>query len=422
MPRVVVTGIGFITSIGNNKSSVSRNLKELRHGIELYPPFQIESSPVKVAGVVKEFNTESDDPGEWEYPGKEKIKSETLRSLAPHGLFSYCAVNQAIEDAGLSEDEVSNERTGLFSASPGSMSNIHRNIARLHSRGAMRCSPMGIISSVAGTVNFNLVASLGIKGASSGFTSACSSSGHALGYGFDEIAQGRQDRMIVIGAEDGNLENILPFAAMRSLSVSSDPDRASRPFDRKRDGFVGTGGAAAMILESDEVACGRRASIYAEFLGWGQASDGYHVVMAHPAGEGLSIAMKNAVRASRISEESVDYVNAHAPSTLAGDLSEMKALRQVFQSGNGRPAISSTKALTGHGLSLASVMEASFCVLSLREGFIPGSAHIEEIDPEGNGLEIIRTSRDTKPEVVMSNSSGFGGTNVTLIFGGYKSS
>ena len=422
MPRVVVTGIGFITSIGNDKKTVSRNLKELRHGIELYPPFQIESSPVKVAGTVKEFNTDSDDPEEWEFPGRERIKAETLRTLAPHGLFAHCAVNQAIEDAGLSKDEVSHERTGLFSASAGSMSNIYRNMDRLFKRGVMRCSPTGIVSSVAGTVNFNLVASLRIKGASLGFASACSSSGHALGYGFDEIVQGRQNRMIVVGAEDGNLENILPFAGMRALSVSADPDRSSRPFDRKRDGFVGMGGGAAMILESDEVARGRRAPIYAECLGWGQASDGYHVVMAHPEGEGLSAAMENALRSSRVSEESVDYVNAHAPSTLAGDLSEVRALRRVFQNENGRPAISSTKALTGHGLSLASVMEAAFCVLSMSEGFIPGSAHIEELEPEGEGLEIIRTSRDTKPKVVMSNSSGFGGTNVSLIFGGYNGS
>ncbi len=422
MPRVVVTGIGFITSIGNEKATVSRNLKELQHGIELYPPFQIDSSPVKVAGTVKEFETDSNDPEDWKFPGKEKVKVDALRTMAPHGLYAQCAVDQAIVDSGLSREEVSNERTGLFSASAGSMSNIHRNMDRLHRRGVMRCSPMGIVSSVAGTVNFNLVASLGIKGASLGFVSACSSSGHALGYGHDEIACGRQDRMIVVGAEDGDLENILPFAAMRSLSVSKDPDRSSRPFDRKRDGFVGTGGAAAMILESDEVARKRGAPIYSEFLGWGQASDGYHVVISHPQGEGLSAAMENALRSARVSREEVDYVNAHAPSTFAGDLSEVRALRRTFENGNGRPAISSTKALTGHGLSLASVMEASFCVLGMSEGFIPGSAHIEELEPEGEDLEIIRTSRDTKPKIVVSNSSGFGGTNVSLVFGGYNGS
>ncbi len=419
MRKVVVTGLGFITCIGNDQATVSENLRELRHGIELYPPFQKEGMPVKVAAPVKDFNTESPDPEDWNFPSRYKMRLETLRGLAPQGLYAYCALSQAIDDAGLNSEEVSNLRTGLHTASAGSPGMMYHHLKRMFKVGVMRCSPMGMVASIAGTLNFNLVASFKIKGSSSGFVSACASSGHAMGFAYDEITLNRQDRMLVVGAEDGDIVSILPFAGMRALSPSEDPDKASRPFDKDRDGFVVTGGSVAVILEEEGVARKRGARIYSELLGWGQASDGHHVVIPHPEGAGIEAAMHNALKAVGVSIGAVDYVNAHAPSTWHGDLAETFALKEVFGVDNNGPAISSTKALTGHGLSFGSVLEASLCIIAINEGFTPGSAHIETTDPVTNGLNIIRETRETAPKIVLSNSSGFGGANVTLVFKKY---
>jgi 3-oxoacyl-[acyl-carrier-protein] synthase-1 len=282
--------------------------------------------------------------------------------------------------------------------------------------GVMRCPPLGVVASISGTVNFNLVSQFKIKGASTGFSSACASSAHAMGFAYDEIALGRQKRMFVIGAEDGNVESILPFAGMRALSLQTDPSIASRPFDVARDGFVGTGGAVVLVLESGEEVTRRRAKVYCEVAGWGQASDGHNVAISHPDGEGLRVAIENALKYSDTAPEDVDYVNAHATSTPIGDISEAKALKAIFTESPSRPAISSTKALTGHGLSLAGAQEAAFCALAIKEGFIPGSAHITQLDPACAGLNIIRATLPQRPNVVLSNSSGFGGANVCLVF------
>ncbi len=415
MRNVVVSGLGLVTCIGNEKETVIRNLRELRHGIRLFPPFQRKDIPVKVAAPIQGFNTEAPDSEDWTYPDKYKIRMGALRSLAPHGLYAYCAMHDAIGDAGLDPEEVSHPRAGLFAASVGSPALLHKNLGRMLRAGPARTPPLSIISSIAGTLNFNLVAGFHIQGASAGFVSACASSGHALGYAFDEITLGRQDRMFVAGAEDCNLENILSFASMRLLTSSADPGAASRPFDRGRDGFVGTGGAVVLVLEEEETARRRGAVPYARLLGWGQASDGHHVAITHPGGRGLSRAMRLALDAARLNPEDVDYINAHATSTVAGDLSEMRALKAVFNNGKS-PPLSSTKALTGHGLSLSSIMEAAFCLLAIREGFMPGSAHIENLDPEAGGLNIIRRTREERPRTVVSNSSGFGGANVALVF------
>jgi 3-oxoacyl-[acyl-carrier-protein] synthase I len=260
------------------------------------------------------------------------------------------------------------------------------------------------------------VAAFQIQGASCGFSSACASSAHALGFAFDDLVLGRQKRMFVIGAEDGNVDAILPFAGMRTLSLQTDPNLASRPFDVNRDGFVGTGGAAVLVLECEEEVIRRGVRPYAEVLGWGQASDGYNVAISHPDGAGSHAAMTRALAASRLTPEAVDYVSAHATSTLIGDVSEARALRSVFGTSGLRPAISATKALTGHGLSLAGAMESGFCALAMRDGFTPGSAHITRLDPECEGLNIIRATLPSAPKVVMKNSSGFGGANVALLF------
>jgi 3-oxoacyl-[acyl-carrier-protein] synthase I len=222
--------------------------------------------------------------------------------------------------------------------------------------------------------------------------------------------------MFIIGAEDGNTDAILPFAGMRTLSLQTDPNLASRPFDAGRDGFVGTGGATALVLETEEEVTRRGVKPYAELLGWGQASDGYNVAISHPEGSGSAAAMTLALRASKVAPAEVDYVNAHATSTLIGDVSEARALKSVFKESAPRIAVSSTKALTGHGLSLAGAMESAFCALALREGFIPGAAHLSKVDPECEGLNLPRTTENRQANIVVKNSSGFGGANVALVF------
>lgn len=406
----------MITSIGNNVTDVTASLREMRHGIEHYPPFQDPMVPVKVAAPVKGFVTDSNDPEDWTFPERYTIKREVLRGMAPHGVYAWCAMLQALEDAGLEEADISNVETGLYAASGGSPQLMGYMLNRMHKQGVMRCSPLGIVAAISGTLNFNLVAHFRIKGASCGFSSACASSSHAMGYAYDDLVMGRQKRMFVVGAEDGNVDSILPFAGMRALSMQTDLAKASRPFDQGRDGFVGTGGAAVLVLETEDEVARRGAKVYGEFVGWGQASDGHNVAISHPDGEGLRVAMANALRATKTPIESIDYINAHATSTPIGDISEARALKAFFKTPAARPAISSTKGLTGHGLSLAGAMESAFCSIALRDGFMPGSAHITQLDPECEGLNIIRSTLSAQPNVVLNNSSGFGGANVSLVF------
>ena len=248
-----------------------------------------------------------------------------------------------------------------------------------------------------------------------GLVSACASSGHALGTALDEIRLGRQKRMLVVGAEDCNFESIVPFCGMRALSLEPNPDLASRPFDTERNGFVGTGGAVTMVLETKEEALKRDAKPYAKFIGWGQGSDGHNVAISHPEGRGLQDSMHRALKDAKVQATDIDYLNAHAPSTSIGDKSEMKAIKAVFPQPQ-RLKISSTKALTGHGLSLSSIMEAAFCCLALKDGFLPGSANVQNPDPELGHLHLLRNTEFAQPAKIMSNSSGFGGANVSLIF------
>ncbi|MBS0631919.1 MAG: beta-ketoacyl-[acyl-carrier-protein] synthase family protein [Verrucomicrobia bacterium] len=416
MPRIFITGLGFVTSIGNDAATVTGNLRNLRHGLELYPPFQKPDIPCKVVGTVKDFFTDSADQEDWTFPARYKIKRELLRSMAPNGLYAHCAMLQAIEDARLTEADVGNPQTGLYAASGGSPFLTHYHHERLLKVGVMRCSPLGIVSSIVGTLNFNLVAAFKIQGSSCGFSSACASTAHAIGYAYDDLVLGRQKRMFIVGAEDGNNDAILPFAGMRTLSLQGDPNVASRPFDRARDGFVGTGGGAVLVLETEDEVARRGVTPYCEVLGWGQASDGHNVAISHPEGAGLRLAMENALRATRVKPMDIDYVNAHATSTTIGDLSEVRALKAVFAENIARAAVSSTKALTGHGLSMAGAMESAFCALALRDGFIPGAAHLKEPDPACEGLNLPRTTLDTAPNVVLKNASGFGGANVSVLY------
>ena len=413
--EVWITGVGLITSIGNDRETVSRNLLQLNHGIEAHPDFQREDSPVKLAGTVKQFDVSSSDPEDWEYPERYRVPRAVLRSFSPHVLFAWCSLRQAIEDASIGENDLHSEESGLYTSSAGSVRSMHKHLEKMDQRGVMACNPLAIVASIAGTLTFNLVAALGIRGSSTGVVSACASSGHALGLALDEIRLGRQKRMLVVGAEDCNFESIVPFCGMRALSLDTDPNRASRPFDKTRNGFVGTGGAVSLVLETKSEAQRRGATPYAKFIGWGQGSDGHNVAISHPEGRGLKRAMEQALKDAGIDAKDIDYVNAHAPSTPIGDASELKALKSVFPLPQ-EVMLSSTKGLTGHGLSLSSIMEASFCCLGLREGFLPGSANVTEPDPAIDHLRLLRKTERIQANRILSNSSGFGGANVSLIF------
>jgi 3-oxoacyl-[acyl-carrier-protein] synthase-1 len=413
MRRVVVTGLGFITSIGNSRAEVLRGLREVRTGVERFSEFADADCPVKLAGTIKGFQFPSTDFEDWIFPAEYQLTREQLRPMTPNALYAYCAMKQAIADAKLAPDMVSSGRTGMMSASGGSLWLAHANLQTMVTRGISRCPPMGIVNSIPGSLYINLASLFQIKGATLGFSSACSSSTHAVGAAFDLIRQGRQDIVFAVGAEDCNKFNILPFASVRALSVQTDPEVSPCAFDVKRDGFVGTGGAAVLILEEGEHALARNAAPYAELLGWGQSADGYNVLAPDPTGDGLGRAINDALADARLDKSEVDYINAHAPSTPFGDASEIAAIKKVFANGH-VPKVSSTKSLTGHGLSLAGAMETAFCCLALREKFTPVSAHITELDPMCDGVPVVTKPIDEFPRIALNNSSGFGGTNVCL--------
>ena len=418
MKRVVVTGIGFITSIGNNRAAVARSLKECRTCVEPHPELVGPDIPVRLAGTVKGFQFPSTDFEDWIYPPEYRLSREQLRPMSPNSLYAYCAMQQAIQEARLGADLVSHPRTGVICASGGSMWLAYENYRNMLTRGVMRCQPMGIINGIPGSLYINLVTCFKIKGGSLGFSSACSSSAHALGAACDLIRLDRQDIVFVVGAEDCNKFSILPFAGIRALSTQTDPEKTPCAFDVKRDGLVGTGGACVLVLEELEHARRRQASICAEVLGWGQSSDGYNVLAPDPDGDGLSRAMQAALRDASLQPEQVDYINAHATSTPAGDVSECRAIGKTFT--NGRiPFISSTKSLTGHGLSLAGAMEAAFCCLALQEKFTPVSAHITQLDPLCADVPVVTKPIAQYPRIALTNSSGFGGSNVCIALGSW---
>jgi len=413
--RVVITGLGFVTSIGNDKSSVVKSLIESLSGIGVLPDMPQTEGVCGLAGTIQNFSFPRTNREDWTFPTDCRIERSHLRSMSPHVVYASYAMQQAINDAGLKPDQVSHPRTGAMCASAGSMSTLYDNLNVMETDGVHRCYPLALPASIPGCLNSNLAAKYKLKGSVLGFASACSSSAHALGYAFDQIILNRQDIVFVVGAEDCNRFTFLPFASVRALSTRKDPAQTPSPFDLKRDGFVATGGATTLVLEDLEKATARGATILAEVLGWGEAADGYNVMTPEPNGEGLTRAMQSALDHSEISNTAVDYLNAHATGTTVGDLAEILAIRKVFTDGR-VPYISSTKALTGHGLCLAGAMEAAFSVLALQEGFMPISAKISQLDPAFSDLPVLVKSVDAKPRIAMSNSSGFGGSNVSLVF------
>ena len=415
MNRVVVTGLGFISSIGNDRAAVLESLREGRSGIELMPELAAMNDRVKLAGTVKGFHFPTTDPLDWSFPKNVEFSRTQLRTMIPNAVYSVAAMEEAISDARLDSTLVSSPETGLYCASAGSAWLTHLAIESVLTRGPARTSAPTVVTGMPNSLHLNLTARFAIKGASVAFNSACASSSHALGSACDLIRLGRQKIMFVVGAEDCHPYNILPFASLRALSSQSDPALAPRPFDVSRDGFVITGGSAVLVLEDADHAAARGASIYAEVKGWGQSSDGYDVVAPDPTGKGLARAMNLALKDSGFTAANVDYINAHATATIAGDLAELNALKTLFTN-DCRPQVSSTKALTGHGLSLAGALEAGICCLALKEGFMPTNGKVGKLDPSCEGVSILTARSDVAPQVAMSNSSGFGGANVALVF------
>jgi 3-oxoacyl-[acyl-carrier-protein] synthase-1 len=383
--------------------------------VELMPELMVANSSVKLAGTVKGFAFPSTDPLDWTFPDQVNMTRAQLRTATPNVLYAVAAIDEAIADAQLPPEMVSSPDTGLYCASAGSSWLTHAALGSVLERGPSRTSAPLVISAMPNSLHLNLTSRYGIRGDSLGFSSACSSSAHALGFALDQIRLGRQKRILVVGAEDCHPCSILPFAALRALSSQSDPRLAPRAFDSARDGFVITGGSSVIVLEEAKGAIARGARIHAKVCGWGQASDGHDVVAPHPEGAGLARAMNHALDDARMRPEEIDYLNAHATSTVAGDIVEIHALRTVFEATR-FPQVSSTKSLTGHGLSMSGAMEAAFCCLALSERFYPVSANITKLDPECAGVPVITAAIDGFPLTAMSNSSGFGGSNVSLIF------
>jgi 3-oxoacyl-(acyl-carrier-protein) synthase len=412
MRRPGVTGLGFVTPIGNDRAAVAGSLREGQHGLAPVTFLGNPRIPVRLAGTVKGFDVSSPSYRDWTWPAPYELSRELLRGMAPHGVYAFCAVVQALSESGLLSAVGDDQRTGLFCASAGSAMLLHHQLAQMHAVAGERGNPMGVVNSIAGTLNFSLAAHFQITGAVCGFVSACASSSHALGYACDEIRLGRLDRVIVVGAEEENADTLLPFAAMRALSPAAEPRLASRPFDRGRDGFVGAGGAVAMIIEDVGVAEQRGARVQAEIVGWGQSADGHSVAMSHPEGAGLQVAMGRALGDAGVPATEIDYVSAHATSTVVGDRAEAMALKAIFTAVGAKPRVSSTKGLTGHPLSMSGVMEAAFCVLALDEGFVPGNAHLVNPDDACAGLDLPVGTSSQPPKLVLNNSSGFGGSNV----------
>lgn len=404
MRRVVVTGMGIVSSIGSNTEEVLDSLKEGKSGIS----FQEE---------YKELGMRSHIAGSIDLPLKDHIDRKVLRFMGDAAAFAFISLDQAIKDAGLSEEQVSNVRTGLIMGSGGASSSSQVEAADIiRNKGVKRVGPYRVTQTMGSTISACLATPFKIKGLNYSISSACATSAHCIGNAMEQIQLGKQDIIFAGGGEEEHWTLSCLFDAMGALSSSYNdtPEKASRAYDANRDGFVIAGGGGALVLEELEHAKARGAKIYAELVGYGATSDGYDMVA--PSGEGAVRCMQQAL--STVDGE-VDYINAHGTSTPAGDLPELRAMKEAF--GDNLPNISSTKSLTGHSLGAAGVQEAIYSLLMQQNNFVCASANIEELDEEAQGMPIA-TKRidDIELNRVMSNSFGFGGTNASLVFQKYE--
>ena len=401
--RVVVTGLGIVSCIGNDRANVSASLRELRPGIRFIPEYAELGLRSQVAGA----------------PGIDlgaEIDRKLKRFMGDAAGYAYVAMREAIADAGLDEATVRDVRTGLIAGSGGGSPQWQIETGDLlRNKGVRKVGPYMVPRTMGSTVSAALSTAFGIRGLSYSISAACATSAHCIGAAADLIRHGAQDVMLAGGGEELHWGMTSQFDAMGALSTryNDTPEVASRPYDAGRDGFVIAGGGGMLVLEEYGHAKARGANIIAELVGYGVTSDG--VDMVAPSGEGAVRCMRMALAGLDGREVGpIDYLNTHGTSTPVGDVVELQAVREVF--GDRVPPLSSTKALTGHSLGAASVHEAIYSLLMMQGGFVAGSANIEQLDPKAEGFPILRESREARLDTVMSNSFGFGGTNATLIF------
>jgi 3-oxoacyl-[acyl-carrier-protein] synthase I len=403
MRRVVVTGFGIVSCLGNDAATVSTSLRESRSGIRYMPEYEALGLRSRVAGAP-------------EIDLAERIDRKLKRFMGDAAGYAYVAMQDAIADAGLSDAQVRDERTGLIAGSGGG--SPEWQIATgdlLREKGVRKVGPYMVPRTMGSTVSATLSTAFGIRGVSYSLSAACATSAHCIGAAADLIRHGAQDVIVAGGGEELHWGMTAQFDAMGALSsrYNETPETASRPYDVDRDGFVIAGGAGMLVLEEREHALARGANIVAELVGYGVTSDG--VDMVAPSGEGAVRCMAMAMAGiGGQAVGTIDYLNTHGTSTPLGDIVELESVRKAF--GDGVPPLSSTKALSGHSLGAASVQEAIYCLLMMRDGFMAGSANIATLDPRVEGFPILRESREATLDTVMSNSFGFGGTNASLVF------
>ena len=403
MRRVVVTGLGIISCIGNDSKTVTNNLKNLNSGISSAPEYE-------------EFAFRSLVHGKPNINLEEQIDRRHLRFMGDGAAFNYVAMKNAIEDSGLEDKDVSNEMTGIIVGSGGpSTMNLYKAAELGKNSGSRKVGPFMVPRSMSSTNSATLATPFKIKGVNYSITSACSTSSHCIGNAYELIQMGKQNVMFAGGGEELHWTLSILFDAMGALSskYNDNPSIASRAYDAERDGFVISGGGGTLVLEELNHAKARGAKIYGEITGYGATSDGYDMVQ--PSGEGAERCMRMALKDL---QSKVDYVNSHGTSTPIGDIKELEALKKVF--GENMPKISSTKSLTGHSLGATGVHEAIYCLLMMNNNFLSGSANINNLDNKAlNHNILLNTEHDVNIENIISNSFGFGGTNATLLMSKY---
>ena len=408
MNRVVITGLGIVSSIGNNAKEVLSSLQAGKSGITSNAAMIEYGFRSQVAGDIKLDVTDF-------------VDKRTLRFMGPGAAYAHIAMEQAIKDAGLEENEISNFRTGLIAGSGGpstsAMLAAHQTV--LKSGAPKRIGPFAVPKCMSSTISANLSTAFQIKGLNYSITSACSTSLHCIGNATEQIMMGKQDIMFAGGGEELDWTLSCLFDAMGAMSskYNETPEKASRAFDVDRDGFVIGGGGAILVLENLEHAIARGAKIYAEVTGFGATSDGHDMVA--PSGEGGERAMRLALE-TLPKERAISYINAHGTSTPVGDVGEIEAVRRVFGTGS-TPLVSSTKSMTGHSQGATGAQEAIYCLLMLKHDFIAPSINIDKLDPELKPFEIASSLvKEAKLDTVMTNSFGFGGTNGSMLLSNYK--
>jgi len=401
MRRVVITGLGIVSCIGNNKVEVLDSLLNTKSGIVFSEEHKKYNFRSQVVGTIKNLNLD------------EHIDRKQKRFMGGGSAYNFISLKEAIKESGLEEKDISNEKTGIIMGSGGpSIKNVVFAVDTVRKSAPKRMGPYIVPRTMASTCSATLAVPFKIKGVNYSISSACATSGHCIGNGMELIQLGKQDIIFAGGGEELDWALSSMFDAMPALSskFNSTPEKASRPYDVNRDGFVIAGGGGALVLEEYEHAKARGAKIYAELTGYGATSDGYDMVQ--PSGEGATRCMNMALKTTR---NKVDYINSHGTSTPIGDAKELEAIQETFK-GN-IPKISSTKSLTGHSLGATSVHEAIYCLLMIKNKFIAASANIENMDEKAKNFPIVtKVEKDNELNCVMSNSFGFGGTNATLVF------